>query len=91
MPTGWNWHAKIPSQVNCLPASLKCFFAFSIYILSHQRSLELSDIVSGLSDMFEFSKGGDAPIHSHGSRWISHNRQAYRELLIAMEHISCTL
>lgn len=34
-----------------------------------------------LGDMFEFSKGGDAPIRSHGSRWISHKRQALQRIV----------
>ena len=37
---------------------------------------ELSDIISDLGEVFEFPKGGDEPIQSQGSHWITHKRQA---------------
>lgn len=54
---------------------------FYLYSKSPKKLRELSDVVSDLGDVFEFSKGGDAPVRSHGSRWISHKRQALQRIV----------
>ena len=49
---------------------------FYLYSKSPKKLRELSDIVSDLGEVFEFPKGGDTPLCSQGSRWISHKRLA---------------
>ena len=51
--------------------------AFRKYPAIHK----LGDIVCDLGEVFKLPKGGDAPIRSQGSRWISHKRQALQRLI----------
>ena len=49
---------------------------YYLYSKSPKKLRELTDVVSDLKEVFEFPEGGDAPIRSQGSQWISHKRQA---------------
>lgn len=54
---------------------------YYLYSKSPKKLRELSDFVSELGEVFELLKGGDAPIRSQGSRWISHKRQALQRVI----------
>lgn len=54
---------------------------YYLYSKSPKKLRELTDVVSDLRQVFEFPKGGDAPIRSQGSRWISHKRQALQRII----------
>lgn len=54
---------------------------YYLYSKSPKKLRELSDVVSDLGEVFELPKGGDAPIQSQGSRWISHKRQALQRVI----------
>jgi hypothetical protein len=49
---------------------------YYIYEKSSKKSKELENIVHDLREVYEFKKHGDLPIHSHGTRWITHKRRA---------------
>ena len=53
---------------------------YYLYSKSPKKLRELTDVVSDLKEVFEFPEGGDAPIRSQGSRWISHKRQALQRI-----------
>ena len=38
-------------------------------------------INESLKEVFEFPKGGCAPLHSHGSRWITHRQKALQQVI----------
>ena len=54
---------------------------YYLYSKSPKKLRELGDIVSDLGEVFELPKGGDVPIRSQGSRWISHKRQALQRVI----------
>ena len=54
---------------------------YYLYSKSPKKIRELTDIISDLREVYEFGKGGDVPIRSHGSRWISHKRQALQRII----------
>ena len=54
---------------------------YYLYSESPKKLRELTDIISDLREVYEFGKGGDAPIHSQGSCWISHKRQALQRII----------
>ena len=39
------------------------------------------DLISELKEVFELPPRGNIPIRSHGSRWISHTREALQRLI----------
>ena len=53
---------------------------YYLYSKSPKKLRELTDVVSDLKEVFEFPEGGDAPIRSQGSRWISHKRQTLQRI-----------
>ena len=54
---------------------------YYLYSKSPKRSRELADIVEDLKEVWEFSKGGDVPKRSQGSRWINHKRKALQRMV----------
>ena len=54
---------------------------YYIYEKSPKKSWDLSDIVTDLKEVFEFKEGGDMPVRSQGSRWITHKRKALQRLV----------
>ena len=49
---------------------------YYLYERSPKKCRELNDIVGDLKEVFELSDGGNLPVRSQGSRWISHKRNA---------------
>ena len=49
---------------------------YYIYEKSPQKCRELTDIADDLKEVYNFGKGGDKPVRSHGSRLISHKRKS---------------
>ena len=54
---------------------------YYLYSKSPKKLRKLTDVVSDLKQVFEFPKGGDAPIRLQGSHWISHKRQALQRII----------
>ena len=54
---------------------------YYLYTKSPKKSRELAGIVVDLKEVFEFPKGGDKPIRSQGSRWITHKRNALQRFI----------
>ncbi len=54
---------------------------YYLYEKSPKKSRELEDIVSDLKEVYEFPDGGNMPIRSQGSRWISHRRKALQRIV----------
>lgn len=54
---------------------------YYLYAKSPKKCRELAGIVADLKEVFEFPKGGDKPIRSQGSRWITHKRNALQRLI----------
>ena len=54
---------------------------YSLYSKSPKKLRELTDLVSDLKEVFEFPEGGNAPIRSKGSCWISHKRQVLQRII----------
>ena len=50
-------------------------------IWANMQFVEHLLILFSLGEVFEFKKGEDAPIYSHGSPWISHKRQALQRAI----------
>ena len=59
---------------------------YYLYAKSPKKSRELCDIVEDLREVWELLAGGNLPVRSQGSRWITHKRKAV--LLIGMDHTS---
>lgn len=54
---------------------------FYIYNKSPKKSRELTDIVEDLKEVWEFSSGGNLPVRSEGSKWISFKRKALQRIV----------
>ena len=54
---------------------------FYIYNKSPKKSRELTDIVEDLKEVWEFSSGGNPPVRSEGSRWITFKRKALQRIV----------
>ena len=54
---------------------------YYLYEKSPKKSRALVDIVTDLQETFGFPKGGDLPIHSQGSCWITHRRNALQQVI----------
>ena len=54
---------------------------YYLYEKSPKKTRELASIVEDLKEVFELSKGGNVPIRSQGSRWITHKRKALQRVV----------
>ena len=54
---------------------------YYIYEKSPKKSRELDCIVENLKEVFDLPKGGNLPVRSQGTRWISHKRNALQRVL----------
>ena len=54
---------------------------YYLYSKSPKKCRELADIVEDLKEIFEFPKGGNVPVRSQGSRWITHKRKALQRVV----------
>ena len=46
-----------------------------------RKCRDLSDLVSDLKDVYEFSDGGNLPVRASGSRWIARKRKALQRVV----------
>ena len=81
----WSWcyaHRLELASKNAFSSSLfKCIeeMLLGIYYLyekSPKKIQELVDVVQDLKGVFELPSGGNIPVRAHGSRWITHKRNA---------------
>ena len=49
---------------------------YYLYKKSPKRCKELNNIVGDLKEVFELPDGGNLPVRSQGSQWVSHKRNA---------------
>ena len=54
---------------------------YCLYEKSPKKARELVSIVNELKEVFMFPRGGNMPIRSQGSRWISHKRSALQRIV----------
>ena len=86
----WTWCYSHRLELACKDALSSRLFKdidemllrlYLIYAKSPKKSRELSDLVSDLKEVFELPNGGDFPVRSQGSRWISHKRSALQQFV----------
>jgi len=86
----WAWCYGHCLELACKDALLSNIFKnisemllklFSIYSKSPKKSRELLEIASDLKEIFSTPKGGDLPIRSQGTRWITHKRRAMQRVV----------
>lgn len=99
----WSWCYAHRLELACKSAFSSSLFTditdmllrlFYIYEKSPKKSHELANIVDDLRCIFEFPSGGNLPVRSHGTRWITHKRKALLRVLDrygAYIHHLCTL
>ena len=65
---------------------------YYLYEKSPKKSHELATIAEDLKEVFELPKGGNLPIRSSGTRWISHKRKALQRVVdrygVYINHLS---
>ena len=54
---------------------------YYLYERSPKKCRELNDIIGDLKEVFELPEGGNLPVRSQGSRWISHKRNALQRVI----------
>ena len=54
---------------------------YYLYEKSPKKTCELVAVVEDLKEAFELPLGGDVPIRSQGSRWITHKRRALQRVI----------
>ena len=54
---------------------------FYLYEKSPKKTRELEEVVKDLKEVYEFPIGGNKPVRSQGSRWISHKRKALQRVV----------
>ena len=88
--TYWAWCYSHRLELACKDALTSPLFKdivemllrlYYIYSKSPKKCRELTDITDELKEVFQFPNGGNVPIRSRGSRWISHKRKALQRLL----------
>ena len=52
-----------------------------LYYLYEKSPKKSRDIVTDLKEVYEFPDGGNLPVRSQGSRWISHKRKALQRVV----------
>lgn len=52
-----------------------------LYEKSPKKSREVIDLIADLKEVFDFPGGGDLPVRSQGSCWISHKRKALQRVI----------
>ena len=86
----WAWCFSHRLELACKDACISSLFSdisemlLRLYYLYHQspkKSRELSAIPNELKEVFHMPKGGRLPVRCHGSRWISHKRNALQRIL----------
>ena len=54
---------------------------YYVYEKSPKKSKVLNNIVDDLKEVFHLPKGGNLPVRSQGTRWITHKRKALQRVL----------
>ena len=54
---------------------------YCIYEKSPKKTRELEVIMAELKEVFEFPKGGNKPVRSQGSSWVSHKHKALQRVV----------
>ena len=81
----WSWCYAHRLELACKDAFSSPLFKgieemllrlYYLYENSPKKIRELEDIVKELKAVFELPKGGNIPVRAHGSRWITHKRNA---------------
>ena len=54
---------------------------YYLYEKSPKKSRELENITTDLKQVFDLSKGGNRPIRSCGTRWVTHTRKALQRVV----------
>ena len=86
----WAWCFSHRLELACKDAFTSSLFTdinemllrlYYVYHQSPKKSRELSAIANELKEVFHMPKGGRLPVRCHGSRWISHKRNALQRVL----------
>ena len=86
----WSWCYAHRLELACKGAFTSSQFSsiqemllrlYYIYEKSPKKSRDLACIVDDLKQVYDFSNGGDLPIRSCGTRWITHKRMALQRVL----------
>ena len=86
----WAWCYAHRLELACKDSFTSTFFKdiqdvllrlYYLYEKSPKKSRELVNIVADLQETFGLPKGGDLPIRSQGSRWITHRRNALQRII----------
>ena len=86
----WAWCFSHRLELACKDAFTSSLFTdinemllrlYYVYHQSPKKSRELSAIANELKEVFHMPKGGRLPVRCHGSRWISHKRNALQRIL----------
>ena len=81
----WYWCYAHRLELSCKNALASPLFKsieemllrlYYLYEKLPKKIRQLGDIVNDLKEVFEFPTGGNIPVRSQGSRWISHKRKA---------------
>ena len=78
MPIGLSWPARMRLIASYSKILMRCCY---LYEKSPKKTRELEDIVKQLREVYEFPQGGNRPVRSQGSRWISHKRKALQRVV----------
>ena len=79
----WTWCYAHRLELACKDAcsSQLCKDLLQMLLKSPKKSRELCDNVEDLREVWELSAGGNLPVRSQGSRWITHKRKAMQRIV----------
>lgn len=86
----WAWCFSHRLELACKDALTSSLFTeisemllrlYYLYSKSPKKSKELVAIGDDLKEVFLFPKGGNLPVRSQGTRWISHKRKALQRVV----------
>ena len=86
----WAWCFSHRLELACKDALTSSLFTeisemllrlYYLYSKSPKKSKELAAIGEDLKEVFLFPKGGNLPVRSQGTRWISHKRKALQRVV----------
>ncbi len=86
----WSWCYAHRLELACKNAFRSPLFTliqemllrlYYLYENSPKKCWELDSITESPKEVFELPKGGNRPVRSQGTRWISHKRKALQRLL----------
>ena len=86
----WAWYYTHRLELACRDAFSSWLFCdidemllrlYYLYEKSPKKCHDLSDLVSDLKDLYEFSVGGNLPVRASSSCWIVHKRKALQRVV----------